>query len=214
MNKFYLIFFVTMISTLSYSQSYFINLGKNSSEFKFTTPYSKKILSSDIGDAFGVGYCFDINNSNTNYEIAFTLNKFNPYVGSPDSEVKYSLNYLGVDNAILYPIIGKTYRSSFILLVRASLSCNKLISGIESIEGEVHNLRSFPEFKGLLFMGALGLQSKVIVSHYINLSLGYNHGFSFLKTGQLNKESLTISNNQFVIGINFILQNKNNIIKS
>lgn len=205
MNKFYLFLLVTMVSTLSYSQSFFIHSGKNSSKFKFTTPYSEKVLSSDIGDSYAIGHSININDTNTDYEIALTLNKFNPYVGSPESEVRYSLNYLGIDNAILYPIIGSSLRSSFILQLRAGLSFNKLISGIESIEGEIHNVKNFPEFKGLLFIGALGLQSKVIVSDDINLSLGYNYGASLLNTGQIKNESLTITSHQIVVGVHFLL---------
>lgn len=205
MNKLYLILFVAMISTLSHSQSLFIHSGKNSSKFKFTTPYSSKVLSSEIGDSYAIGHSININDTNTDYEISLTLNKFNPYVGSPESEVRYSFNYLGVDNAILFPIIGSSLRSSFILQLRTGISFNKLISGIQSIEGEIYNLKNFPEFKGLLFIGVLGLQSKVIVSDDINLSLGYNYGASFLNTGQKENESLSVSSHQIVVGVHFLL---------
>ncbi len=205
MNKFYLILIVTMVSALSYSQSFFIHSGKNSSKFKFTTPYSAKALNSDIGDSYAIGRSININDTNTNYEIALTLNNFNPYVGSPESEVWYSLNYLGIDNAILYPIIGSSLGSSFVLQLRAGLSFNKLISGIESIEGEIHNVKNFPEFNGLLIMGALGLQTKIDVSDDINLSLGYNYGGSLLNTGQIKNESLSVSSHQIVVGVHFLL---------
>lgn len=202
MNKFYFILIVSMSSAISHSQAYFIRSGKNSSKFKYSTDYSKKVLNSDIGDTYEIGRSFRINRTNMDNEVALVYNKFNPYVSSPESEVRYSLHYLGIENAVLYPIIGSNLYSRFILLVRAGLSCNKLISGIESIEGEIHNVSKFPEFKGLLFIGVLGLQSNIEVNENINLSLGYNYGTSFINTDQLESEKLTISRNQFVVGIN------------
>ena len=192
-----------MFSAISYSQAYFIRSGKNSSKFKYSTDYSDKVLNSDIGDSYEIGRSFRINGTTMDNEVALVFNKFNPYVGSPESEVRYSLHYLGIENAILYPII----ESKFTLLVRAGLSCNKLISGIESIEGELHSVSNFPEFKGLVFMGVLGLQSNLEVNENLNLSLGYNYGTSFINTGHLKSEKLTISRNQFVVGINFMLLN-------
>lgn len=212
MNKLYPVFFITMISALTYSQSYFINTGFNTSNLKFTTPNSERVLRSDIGDSFAVGRSFaidDTNGTNGNYEIGLTLNKFNPYIGAPESEVRYSLNYLGIDNAILYPIIGSSLDSRFKLQMRVGLSCNKLISGIQSFEGALYNIKNFPEFKGLLFMGALGLQTKVIVSDYINLNLGYNYGASLLNTVQKNNQSSSVSIHQIVIGVHFVLEKIN-----
>lgn len=207
MNKSYCIFIVTMISAFSYSQSYFIRSGKNSSQFKYSNSYATTILKSDIGDSYEVGHSYNIGGTKMEYEIALQLNKYSPYVGSPESEVRYSLHYLGIDNAILYPIIGTSPNSKFKLKLKAGLSCNKLISGIESIEGEIHDVKNFPEFKGFLFMGELGLQSVLEVNKNINLSLGYNYGRSFINTGQLKSETLTISRSQFLLGINFILLN-------
>ncbi len=200
-----------MISTLSYSQCrthnfFFLKSGKNISKFKFSTPYSVRKLKSDIGDSNEFGHSFNINCTNTDYEIALSLNRFKPFVGFPESEVRYSLHYLGINNAILYPIIGSSLRSRFVLQVRAGVSLNKLISGIQSIEGEIHNIKNFPEFKGILFMGSLGLQSKLYVHDNTDLILGYNYASSIYNSGQIKNESLTVSSHQIVVGIHFLLR--------
>lgn len=208
MKKIFYILFGIMLTAPLYSQSYFVRFGKNTANFKFTTNNTVSKLNSEIGDSYEIGHTFPIgSNRNVDYEAALTLNKFNPFVGAPESELNYSLHYVGIDNALLYSVIGDMGRDcDFVIRVKAGISCNKLISGFESINGKKYDIKNFPEFNGILFMGILGLQSKWIVSDVVDLSIGYNRGISLLNTGQISNQSLSISTNQIMVGIHFLVQ--------
>lgn len=201
MKKTVFIVFVIFFKMSLYSQSYFIGSGKNSTSLKFTTQYSERKIPSDIGDSYEIGRAFVIDNKGRiDYETAITYDRYSPYVGAPDSQVNYTLNYLGIDNALLFSIINKQ-RFKFRLM--ASVNCKKLFFGAQSIEGKIYDIKLFPEFKGVIFMGTLGLQTKLNISDAIDLSLEYNRGRSFLNTGQNRNESLSVSSNQIMVGVHF-----------
>lgn len=202
MKKTVFILFGFMISTLSYSQYYFVRSGKNSASLNFKTQYSEKQLNSDIGDSFAVGRSFSLDRHEIyDFETALIYDRYKLYVGAPLSQVSYSLNYAGVDNAFLFSIINST---KFVFRIRAGMSLKKMIRGIETIDEKIYPLNNFPEFKGLLIMGNIGLQSKFKVSKAIDLSLEYSRGSSFLNTGQIKNQTLSISNDQVMVGINFL----------
>lgn len=197
-----------VLSFSGYSQSLFVRMGKNTTKFKFETINTSTELKSNIGDSYEVGVSFPLDSENTiSYETALLFNNYNAYLGAPNSELNYSLNYLGIDNSLFYSILGTgRYSGRFVLRLKVGVNCNKMLSGTERIEGKIYELNEFPEFKGILFIGNIGIQTKYAASDVIDLSIGYNRGITLLNTGDIRNQSLSLSSNQIMVGIHFLIQ--------
>lgn len=206
MKKLQLFMISFLFGITVHAQSFFIRTGKNYTKFDYqntqTTPIN---LHSDVGNSNEVGYTFSIKEANRfNYELGLQLNDFNAYIEAPTTGVTYNLQYVGVNNSLLIGFI-KSGRNNdeFSLDCKAGLGVYKYVTGKEAILGKIYDLQSFPEFKNVFVVATVGLQSKFIISDYIDLSLGYDRCLSLYNTGNANGQSLSFTSNQFKVGIHF-----------
>ena len=213
MKKIHLLSILLLFGINSYSQSFFIKEGKNYTKLKYQNQHVVSIpLHSDIGNSYEIGYVFPIKSAKyLHYELGLQLDEFNAYTQAPVTAVNYNLHYLGINNSLLITLSStNTAKKRFILDFKGGLNFSKFISGNELILDQFYDLQSFPEFKTILVVGAIGLHSKVAISESVHLSFGYDRYMSFLNIGHLKNDSFSFTSNQFKVGIHFFLQKKNN----
>lgn len=209
MKKIKLLFLSLFFAFTSYSQSHvYFRSGVNYSRFKFKEKSSESInLNSDSGNSLGVGFIFPLKSNenvvsnNFHYELGFQYDNFDAYVESPFPEVTYKTQFLGLNNAILISIFNQEDKR-FKLDFKAGLHFNKFISGKQTILNKIYDLKDFPEFNSIYFNGIIGVQSKYVLSEIAELSFGYDRYVNFLNFGTSTRENLSISSNQFKLGIN------------
>lgn len=214
-KKFLLIVLITSYTLYSqcfctsYSQSLFLRTGKNYTKFDFSNAETIPLdLHSDVGNTFEVGVNFivkDAMRSNRfHYELGLKLEDFNAYLEEPYSAVTYNLQYLGINNSLYIAIVaGNRDHNRFMLDVKGGFGLFKYIAGKEMILNKIYDLQSFPEFRNVFGVATLGLHSRIVVSDYFDLGLGYDRSFSFLNTGNVSNKSLSFSSNQYIISIYF-----------
>ena len=206
MKKLQLLIIPLLFGITVHAQSFFIRAGKNYTKFDYQNEGVIPInLHSDVGNSYEVGCTFPIKNANRfHYELGLQLNDFNAYTEAPNSGVTYNLQYFGVNNSLLVGIIqGDENRNRFSLDCKAGLGIYKYVTGKEAILGKIYDLQSFPEFRNVFAVATVGLQSKFVISDYVDLSLGYDRCMSFLNTGNVSNQSLSFTSNQFKVGIHF-----------
>ena len=206
MKKLQLFIIPLFFGIAAHAQSFFIRAGKNYTKFDYQNAQTIPIdLHSDVGNSYEVGCTFPIKYANRfHYELGLQLNDFNAYTEAPVSGVTYNLQYFGVNNSLLIGIIDiDRNKDRFSLDCKAGLGIFKYVAGKEAILGKIYDLQTFPEFRNVFVVATIGLQSKFVISDYIDLSLGYDRSMSFLNTGNANYQSLSFTSNQFKVGIHF-----------
>lgn len=205
-----LLFVLGLLFSISVkSQSFFIRGGENYTKFNFKSDQSSPIdLHSDFGISNEVGRTFPIKGNHFYYELGLQFDEFNSYIVAPTSGVKYNFQFLGINNSLLATIVGAhSNQPRFKLDFKGGLNLGKGINGKQEIFGKIYDSSSLPEFTKFYLVAVLGIQSRFIVSDYVNLSLGYDYYMSFLNTGDTDHQSLSFSSNQFKVGIQFQIEN-------
>lgn len=191
-----------------YTQSFFVESGMNYTKFKYRNSNSIKTipLHSDFGNTLHFGYQLPVNDNGLQYELGLQFDELNNYVEEPNLAVNYSLNYLGINNSVLYSIIGSGRNSGRIVLnLKGGLLIDKFISGKEYIMGKNYDLKKFNEFNKFFLVATFGIQTKFLVSEAVDISLSYDYCNSFFNSGNGNNQHLSFSSQQYKLGIYFIL---------
>lgn len=190
-----------------YSQAFFIESGKNFTKFNFRNANYKIIpLHLDVGNTYHFGYHLPIKETNFQYELGIQFDEFNNYVKSPYPAVDYNLNYLGINNSILYSVIGSRRNNNRVVInLKGGLLLDKLISGKETIQDKNYDLQSFSEFNKFFLVATFGTQAKFFISETVDVTFGYDRLISFINTGNGNNQFLSFSSHQIKLGVYFIL---------
>lgn len=206
MKKKYFILLL-LFGITGYSQAFFVEYGKNFTKFNYRNSNTTSIpLHSDLGNTLQFGYHLPLKNSNFQCAFGLQLDEFNSYVEAQYPAANYNLNYLGINNSILYSIIGSGREGgSFVLNLKGGLLLHKFISGKETIFNKNYDLNSFSEFNKTFLVATFGAQAKVLVSDSVDISLGFDRCISFLNTGNGDNQFLSFSSNQIKLGVYFIL---------
>ena len=206
MKKLQLLLIPLLFGISVHSQSYYVMAGKNFTKFNYQNAQNIPIdLHSDIGNSYEVGFTFPIKDAKRfQYELCLKFNEYNAYTEAPLDAATYNLSYLGISNSLIVSIIKADRNSDrFFLDFKGGLSLDKYVAGKEAIFGKIYDLQSFPEFRNVFVVASVGLHSKIVISDYIDLSLGYDRCMSFLNTGESNSQSLSYRSNQFKVGLHF-----------
>lgn len=190
-----------------YSQAFFVESGKNYTKFIYRNSNSKIIpLHSDFGNTLHFGYQLPVNNNGLQYELGLQFDEFNNYVEEPNLAVNYNLNYLGINNSVLYSIIGSGRNNGRLVLnLKGGLLVDKFISGKENIMGKNYDLKKFNEFNKFFLVATFGIQTKFLVSEAVDISLSYDYCNSFFNSGNGNNQHLSFFSHQYKLGVYFIL---------
>jgi hypothetical protein len=198
--------FLLLVTCVVHSQSFFVKSGKNYTKINYgNTSTSSIYLHPDIGNTYQFGIYVPIENTRYHYEVGFQLDEYNSYVEAPLAAANYNLNYLGINNSLLYSIIqsGREGRR-FSLNAGGGITLSKYVSGKEFVKDKIYDLKSFPEFKNFFLTASLEIQAKLVVFENVDFSIGYDRCVTMLNTGNGNNQSLSFSSNQIKVGVYFL----------
>jgi hypothetical protein len=206
MNKKIITSFFMLLSFYTYSQEFYINMGKNYTTYHFkNAPNISSTVSEDLGNSFEIGYLFELEESRQkmSYEFGLSLNEYNAIVKAPEDAIKYNTQYLGLTSTLNYAILGGHDRDRFMVYLKGGLSANRFLSGKEEIDGKIYDLKNYDEFNKSFFMISLGLHANMIISDDLSFNLGYNRYETLFNTGNTPGQSLSFSVEQIKMGLTF-----------
>lgn len=192
-----------MMSFGVYSQDVYFKVGANHTKYHYTPAEGDKseILQSALGNAYELGYRAPfVNRSRLGYEVGLVLNEYNSIVGVPYASVKWNTGYVGIQTAIVCPVVELSF---FTLDVKAGGAVNTILYGKQDLNGVVYDLRKSKDFNGAIFQVFAGLQANLQASEYCHLSIGYNYANSISNLKKPQKFSFEV--NQVMFGVHLTI---------
>jgi opacity protein-like surface antigen len=205
MTKNKIIIIIALLSfSKSFSQEFFLTMGKNYSSFEFTSSNADSNLSyrTELGEAYAVGYELDFNKSSFAYQISLTYNQFNASASNGATNYAWNTSYLGLQNTISYSLTN--LNEDIQLFFNAGLNTTTILRGDQFVNTFYYDLKKQEEFSGIILQPLIGLNMKYAVSDNLKLSLGYHFSKSFNVTNSTD-EKLSFLNNQIKLGLHFPL---------
>jgi hypothetical protein len=201
-----LYFLLLLLSSYSYSQSFFAKFGKNFTNysFDFRYPDGSKFgsLQMDTGSFYEIGFEIPFKaTSRFSYQFGIAFDELNSLVGEPSASVTYKTEYIGLNNGVLFSFI-KSKR--FIVDARLGFTLSTMIFGKQNIEGKIYDLKQYSEFNGLFFRPFVGGQLKFIASKQLAIGLGVENYFAGFNTNVTN-QSLFFNNKQYNLGFYYTI---------
>nr|WP_314864468.1 outer membrane beta-barrel protein [uncultured Flavobacterium sp.] len=196
-----------LLSFYTYSQEFYINMGKNYTSYHFkNTPNISSTVSDDIGNSFEIGYLstkLKDSQELLSYELGVSLNEYNSIVKAPEEAITYYTQYVGLRSALNYIILREQHRNRFTVYLKGGLSADQFLAGKEEIDGKIYDLKNYDEFNKALFMVSLGLHANMIISDDLSFNLGYNRYETLYNTGNTLSQTLRFSIEQIKMGLTF-----------
>ncbi|MCF7560248.1 outer membrane beta-barrel protein [Sabulilitoribacter multivorans] len=205
MKKYLLIFLISTISFLGYSQQLYMELGSTISSFDYENSQGLPLdnLLSKSDSYFGMGYRQVINNQKTLFlALGASYNNYGA-IGSEssvDNFFEWDVSYLGIKAGLDYRIFQLKDLSFF---VKGSVASEFLIRGNQTINNDVYNLVGEEEFNNNILFLRAGIGLQYPISNSTAIYAGYSYGKSVLISSGENAEKLKLNAHQF--GIGFII---------
>jgi hypothetical protein len=189
-----------LLTSTTYSQGVFFNLGKNFSSFSYAnhSAYADKLTINGVGDAYELGYTHALkykNYKDLSYTGSVTINDYNAIGESAVNRLEWKTTYLGVQSTVDYQFYDSFY---FFLSAKAGLNLSTILRGKQEVDNSAYNLAHNTEFSGLIVQPVVGVYAKYYLSKSGYLSAGLNLSKS-VKLGN-NSDNVSINNCQILFG--------------
>ena len=213
MKKFSLTVLFVLTAGLMYSQSLYLNSGKNMTKYNFQTSNGENApkLVSGSGNYYELGYETPLFKESQmvkslSYRGGVSLNQFNASGGDAATQVAWKTNYLGLQNTLGYCFLQTNKVPGLKVFANLGLNLATIIQGDQIVNNVYYNLANNNEFKGLFLQPSAGLDLRYNVSDVFDLNLKYNFSRAYNVTTTA-AENLSFTNNQIALGISFPLYN-------
>lgn len=203
MRKIYLILIAFIVISNTYSQEVYFITGTNITKYNFSSDLGtmKTPLFSGTGFTYELGYVRPLFIKHFSYTIGLNLNDYNVAAGDFANSYKWNTKYLGLSNSIDFDF---TVIEDVQLVLKAGLNLSTIIYGRQEVNGALFDITKLNEFSGLIFVPFTGLNLKYNINDNEYLSFGYAFSKGF-KLFNNSNEKLSITTNQIVLGIHFII---------
>lgn len=193
---------ILCLPLLVYGQNIYFKSGINLTNYQFEDINGKKAegLNSDIGSSYELGIGLPIASEWFKYELGIALDSYNATGGDLSNSYSWNTNYGGIKNTFSYsPSVGELNFGFF-----AVGALSTMINGTQVMNNSRYELRSHPDFKGLLLQTGLGLSASYNIFNQGFISLQYDFTKSFT-LGEKTEDKLSFLNNRVLFGIHFSL---------
>lgn len=199
MRKFYLLLIVFTTFSNIYSQEFYLIAGTNITKYNFSSDEGtmKTPLFRGTGSTYELGYMAPLFSDQFTHTIGLNLNDYNVAAGDFANSYKWNTKYLGMNNSLDY---GFTLIDDVQLVLKAGVNLSTIIYGRQEVNGALFDIKKQENFAGLIVIPYTGFHLKLNVNRDQYLSLGYILSNSL---HVFQKEKLTTTTNQIVVGIHF-----------
>lgn len=187
------------------AQSLYFGYGNNTTSYVYKTSGGETldIFSSDTGSAFELGVAFELDRRATmNYTAGLSLNAYNATASEVNDFYTWETKYLGLVQGFEYGVFKPVETISF--HVNAQLGLHTMVSGTQTTNGLVTDLKDEDDFKGLFIQPGLGAGLSYALDPKIRFSLGYMYATVFQTKS--NDESLRFNNHQIRLQLRLSLK--------
>lgn len=203
MRKLFLLAILMVVVSLTcYSQSIYFRTGLNQTAYNFLDQNGDKAsgLVPGVGSSFELGIGLPLSQDWFKYELGLSLDSYNATGGDLNNNYSWNTNYGGVKNTItFFPTSGELN-----LGILAVAGASTIFNGSQVINNSRYELKSHPEFNGILLQAGLGLSLSYNIFNQGFLSVQYDYSKSF-RAGEQTDEKLSYLNNRILFGIHFQL---------
>lgn len=203
-KKSILFFFV---SFLSFSQSYFFEVGANETEYNYIDEnnVSLETLEASSGLSFKVGVSdlfFQIDE--LTHSFGASIQSFNATGGRGSGmngtgltqvdSYEWNTTFVGIFNEISIPVINK----GFSVAINTGINLSMLFDGKQKISNAIYDLNEADDFKGVFQTSKVGLSIKVNKSIEFGYNILYTSGLSNIGKGD---DAFNMKTNQISLKI-------------
>lgn len=208
-----LLFMLFWVSTLSFGQQMFFEVGSTISAFEYKNSQGESLdnLQSKSNNYLVLGYRRILNNNQTlAFSMALTYNGYGA-IGSDrtlDNYFEWDVNYAGLNAGLDYRLFRIR---DFSFFVKGSVSVEFLIRGNQTINNQVYNLVGEDEFNNNIFFTRGHFFVQYPISRNTSIQAGYSYGKTVLigKGNSQDNETLKLNAHQIGIGLVINLPNCN-----
>ncbi len=205
MKRKLLILFFILSSAIANSQEISFAIGTNFTQFNLKNPetFADTPLQSGSGFSYEIAYLDTTHEKKLFYEVGIGINEYNALAGTTANTYRWNSKSLGLRLGLEYELFKL---SKVQLRPQIGMNFSTIVYGKQEINGAVFDIRNNSDFSGIKLIPYLGLKAKYQLRENTSVSFGYNHSISFKPT-LTNKEYLTITSNQIVLGLHFNVTN-------
>ena len=201
-----------MIVNKSFSQGIYFFHGRNSTSYSYRDNSNKKspILNHEnksqieAGKYYEAGFNFNGKKRKLSYMLSLTVSELNAryFISGTPNIYTWQTEYIGIQNVASFTFFRSKHGLE--LALKGGFNTMSLLRGEQIINGVFYNLKSEPDFAGIMIQPIIGLNLKYNCSNYFSLSLGLNRSTTVNVT-EPSMEHIKFNNSQIQIGIYFPL---------
>ncbi len=205
MKRKLLILFFILSAAIANSQEISFAIGTNFTQFNLKNPETSigTPLQSGSGSGYEIAYLNTTNEPKLFYEFGIGINEYNALAGTGVNTYRWNTKSLGVRLGLEYELFKL---NKFQLRPQLGMNFSTIVYGKQEMNGAIFDIKNNSDFSGIKLIPYLGLKAKYRVRDNTSVSLGYNYSISFKPT-LTNKEYLTVTSNQIVLGLHFNINN-------
>ena len=207
MKKIIILSIAILFNSNSFSQSFFINTGKNNTSYNYTNSDNQEVseLRRGVGLFVEAGVNIKIKSKKDvqrwSYSLGLIVNQFNSNAYINSSDYSWETEYFGVKNNFIYRLTKN--ESGLNLNLNSGFSFLQIISGTQRINNTFYDLKNNSEFKGVFVEPHIGATLSYNINNKTNFYFGYNISEVKRIKGKTTGENLNGFDNQRVyLGFN------------
>ena len=108
------------------------------------------------------------------------LNEYNSNSGNLATSYAWEADYLGLKNHLEFDFFN-FFNNSLKLSANYSFTIQKFINGQQRINGQIFDLKNYPDFNGLFLNNALGGSLSYTIQSNMGIAVGYDFSKIFIK---------------------------------
>lgn len=209
MKKFALGAFLVLLGLSSVGQIINFETGKVLSRFDYKNSSGDKLegLKSDVYSNLGAGARFPLFNTNFHALLNANYNRYgakgsDPVLGNYyEWDVKYIGVCFGFDYEFNRPEVTRNEQHGFSYYIRAAISTEFLMDGMQNLNNQISNLKGVEEFDRPIYSARATLGFNYYINKTYILFGQYTGGRSFLIGDYANKEQLRFTTHSLSIGL-------------
>ncbi len=182
----------SLVSFLSFSQSYFLEVGANETEYNYTNEnnVSLETLEASTGLSFKVGMSdLFFETDEISHSIGASIQSFNATGGrgtgmdgtglTQVDSYEWNTTFVGIFNELSIPIINK----GISVAINSGIDLSVLLDGKQKISNAIFDLNESDDFKGIFQTSKVGLSIKINESIEFGYSIMYSSGLKNIGKG-------------------------------
>ena len=204
--------FILLIGINLYSQEINFSVGSNFSDYSFYA--NENFSASGIGSYAEIGYTKVFGKKtrkSLSYSVSLNMNEYNASTGNMASYYEWQANYVGVKNAINFPVV--TIADIMTFELSAGINLSHIVKGKQLINSMVYDISKNSEFDGLNAWTDFGLNLKFDLKEDVKLAIGYSISENKQLTGSNDSlipdnqavDNVEISNDNIRLSLIYIL---------